>query len=77
MSNAAVASLNNSKESKAPAKTGAGQSGLTAVTTTTLVKAVATVPVTINPVANRSGAGVTPPATANVIDRTVATSAGK
>ena len=77
MSAKATASLNNSVAAQAPAKTGAGQAGLTAIATTVLTKAVATTPISVLAATTHSGLGTAVPATAAGFDRTVATSLGK
>ena len=63
------------KETESTTARGKGQSGLVAATTTTLVKATATVPTSVIQAVRT--AAITPPATSCNFDRTVATSLGK
>ena len=77
MSAANLASLNNNKEANPPAKTGAGQAGITATTTAVVAKGTAVVDQVATAVATHAGSGTTPPEKASNFDRTVATLLGK
>jgi hypothetical protein len=77
MSAKAIASLNNSIPAQAAAAYGQGTMETTAVATVVPAKGVGITDQVTTTVANRQGAGTTPPATATGFDRTVATTLGK